>query len=304
MIVCVALSPSVDKTFAVDELVPGEIHRPRDFAQVPGGKGLNVARAAARLGAEVRAVAPLGGHAGRWVAASLAAEGVPCTAVPVPGETRACLSVAAGGEMTEFYEATVALATAAWETLIEATAAAATGASWVVVSGSPPPGEGLEALIAAARAQAARVALDAHGAALAEGLASRPDLVKINREEAAEVTGPVASPAAAAAALRAFTDGPVVVTDGTAGAALVADGAALTGKGDTVGPYPVGSGDACLAGLVTALDAGASWSEALRLGLGAAAANAERLGAGRLDPGRARALAARAALAHARLRIR
>jgi 1-phosphofructokinase family hexose kinase len=297
MIVCVALSPSVDKTFAVDALVRGAIHRPRAFAQVPGGKGLNVARAVAALGADVRAVAPLGGHAGRWVAAALAAEGVPCTLVPVPGETRASLSVAADGELTEFYEATVALAPAAWGALIEATGSAAKGASWVIVSGSPPPGAGLGALIAAARAQAAEVALDAHGAALADGLAARPDLVKVNREEAAEVTGAVASPAEAATALRAITGGAVVVTDGTAGAALVTAGAALTGKGDTVGAYPVGSGDACLAGLVTALDAGASWSDALRLGLGAAAANAERLGAGRLDQVRARALAARAVLA-------
>lgn len=297
MIVCIALSPSVDKTFAVDALVRGAIHRPRAFAQVPGGKGLNVARAVAALGADVRAVAPLGGHAGRWVAAALAAEGVPCTPVPVPGETRASLSVAADGELTEFYEATVALAPAAWGALIEATGAAAKGASWVIVSGSPPPGAGLEALIAAARGQAAEVALDAHGAALADGLAARPDLVKVNREEAAEVTGAVASPAEAATALRAITGGAVVVTDGTAGAALVTAGVALTGKGDTVGAYPVGSGDACLAGLVTALDAGASWSDALRLGLGAAAANAERLGAGRLDQVRARALAARAVLA-------
>jgi fructose-1-phosphate kinase PfkB-like protein len=60
------------------------------------------------------------------------------------------------------------------------------------------------------------------------------------------------------------------------------------------GRYPVGSGDAFLAGLVTALDDGASWEDALRLALGAGAANAEMPGAARLDPARARTLACEA----------
>ena len=62
------------------------------------------------------------------------------------------------------------------------------------------------------------------------------------------------------------------------------------------GPYPVGSGDAFLAGLVVALDGGAGWPEALRAALGAGAANAERPGAGRLDRSRAAELAEQAAV--------
>jgi hypothetical protein len=45
---------------------------------------------------------------------------------------------------------------------------------------------------------------------------------------------------------------------------------------------------------VVALDRGDGWGEALRLALGAATANAELAGAGRLEPARAVALAARA----------
>ena len=65
------------------------------------------------------------------------------------------------------------------------------------------------------------------------------------------------------------------------------------------GDYPVGSGDAFLAGLLTALDDGptddpGAWGRAAALGLGAGAANAEVPGAARLDPARARALAAQA----------
>jgi fructose-1-phosphate kinase PfkB-like protein len=76
MIVCLAANPSIDRLFGVDRLTPGGIHRPAEFAQVAGGKGLNVARAASALGAEVRAVALLGGHAGRWIAEQCEREGI------------------------------------------------------------------------------------------------------------------------------------------------------------------------------------------------------------------------------------
>ena len=54
------------------------------------------------------------------------------------------------------------------------------------------------------------------------------------------------------------------------------------------------SAAAFLAGLLTGLDAGADWPVGLRLALGAATANAELPGAGKLDPSRARALADKA----------
>ena len=70
------------------------MHRPALFAQVAGGKGLNAARAAATLGADVRVVAILAGHAGRWLEGELEREGIPIEAVWVDGESRSSLSVA------------------------------------------------------------------------------------------------------------------------------------------------------------------------------------------------------------------
>jgi fructose-1-phosphate kinase PfkB-like protein len=57
------------------------------------------------------------------------------------------------------------------------------------------------------------------------------------------------------------------------------------------GRFPVGSGDATLGGFLTALDAGGDWNAALQIATGAAVANAEQPGAGRLDGARALALA-------------
>jgi fructose-1-phosphate kinase PfkB-like protein len=69
---------------------------------------------------------------------------------------------------------------------------------------------------------------------------------------------------------------------------------AREGRIEARGAYPVGSGDAFLAGLVVALDDGAGWPEALRSALGAGAANAEQPGAGSLDRPRAAELAEQA----------
>jgi len=83
----------------------------------------------------------------------------------------------------------------------------------------------------------------------------------------------------------------VAITRGRSGCVLVAGGVRLRGVVDATGPYPVGSGDSFLAGLVVGRERGSDWTDALRLAVGAAAANAEVPGAGRLSPERAAELA-------------
>ena len=75
-LVTVTPNPSIDRLYELDRLVRDAVNRPVTETLVAGGKGLNVARAATALGAEVRAVALLAGHAGRWMADQLAAEGI------------------------------------------------------------------------------------------------------------------------------------------------------------------------------------------------------------------------------------
>jgi fructose-1-phosphate kinase PfkB-like protein len=141
------------------------------------------------------------------------------------------------------------------------------------------------------------VALDARDEALAHGVAARPDVVKVNAEEAGGLLGrAVATHEDAAAAAheirsRLEPEGAAIVTRGADGAMVATpDGSALLGRLYARGPYPVGSGDAFLAGLVVALERGEDWYGATCLALGAAAANAETAGAGRLDVLRAKQL--------------
>jgi len=296
MIACVATTPAVDRLLRLEGPVRvGGIHRPVAVVAVAGGKGLNAARAAAALGAEVTAIAPLGGHGGRWIAAELEREGVALRVVPVAAEPRVCVSVAGDrGGLTEFYEPAAELSEEAWFALEIEVTTIAERASWVTVSGSLPPGapaDGHARLVSLARAGGARVALDAHGDALRAGLEAGPDLVKVNAEEAAGLLGA----GAGAAALRERAGGgerAAAVTFGVEGMELAdPDGAVLRAAPPVVGRYPVGSGDAVLAGMVTALDVGGGWPAALVLGVGAGAAAAEVPGAGRLDGARARELA-------------
>jgi 1-phosphofructokinase family hexose kinase len=303
VIVCVAANPSIDKLFEVERLSVGAIHRPLSFVQVAGGKGLNVARAAHALGAEVTATGILAGHAGRWIDETLHDDGVDAVFTWVGGETRASLSVAArrGIGLTEFYEAGPDVGEQGWRDLEKLVEELLRRAAWVTISGNVPPGSpivGYARIVRAAHDAGVPVALDARDEALELAVAEGPDVVKVNAEEAGTLLGvSIASASAArdaAVAIRGSLriGGSAVVTRGAEGAAVaLPDGRVLWGRPSAEGAYPVGSGDAFLAGLVTGLERGEGWEEATRLAFGAAAANAEVPGAGRLDPVRARTLA-------------
>jgi 1-phosphofructokinase family hexose kinase len=277
VIAFVAASPSIDRLHVVDALRPGEIHRPERVVAVAGGKALNAARAAHALGADVHAIALLGGHSGRWVADALEEEGVTCDAVAGPGETRICVSVSDGGDLTEFYEPGPELRPEHWSALEAAAAEVAARASWVGVAGSLPPGapaDGPARLLRVARGAGARVALDVSGEALRLGLEAGPDFVKINAHEASALGIRSAEELRRGAA--------AAITHGAEGMELATADGVFRAAPPRLGSYPVGSGDAALGGFLAALDAGASWPEALERAVEAGAANAQVPGAGRL----------------------
>jgi 1-phosphofructokinase len=303
MIAFVAASPSIDRQHEIDELRPGTIHRPHNVVAVAGGKALNAARAANHLGADVHAVALLGGHAGRWIADALAAEGIALHVVDGPGESRMALSVSAGGALTEFYEPPPPITATHWDAL-EA-AIAATNADWVAISGSIPPGAPDDAyarLVHIGRRAGVRVVVDAARTALAAALGANPDAVTPNLAEADGAINGHTDEAvdeagldvphragAAAEALCARGARSAVVTAGAAGAAY-GDAAGVTWvptvKVDVVNP--IGAGDSFVAGLVRACEGGASGVDAVTFALATATASVEQDLAGGVDPRRVR----------------
>jgi 1-phosphofructokinase family hexose kinase len=297
-LICVSLNAAIDKIGTVDRLRPGEIHRPDLLSVVPGGKALNVARAAARLGMPVRAVAVLGGHAGNWMAEALRARRIDTRAVRVAGETRSCLSVydAETGRLTEFYEAGLTVDAGAWAAVEQALTDELSddpAGSLIVLAGSLPPGAPVDAYARLARrAQLAgsRVIVDADRGALDEALAARPWLVKVNALEAAAAAGrggaDEAAVVTAARALAERTGGIVLVTRGRDGAAFLDDAGVAwrIGGPPEQGRFPVGSGDSLLAGFVVALASGFDLPESARRGGAVGTANALVPGQGEFDP--------------------
>ena len=287
MITFVALSPSVDVTYLVDEFVEGGTFRPTSVFRAAGGKALNAARAGRVLGASVRAVAILGGSAGAFIGQDLAAVGVPLEAVVAEAETRTCVSIAsaASGLLTELYEHPSAVSAGELAELARVLGRSAEAGWWAISGGMPSsvPVDELASLVRLGHSLGQRVAIDSHGAVLAAALSAGPDLVKVNRREAAELVGAPLETDVFDLALRIrdVTGGRVVITDGVDGSVAVDDTQRWrAGRTGAPGRYPVGSGDSYLGGLLAGLDRGDSFDGALRLAAGAATANALVPGAG------------------------
>lgn len=291
-----AANPAIDRLLEIERLLPGEIYELPGALEVAGGKPLNVARSAHVLGADVLAVALLGGLQGRRLAAMLQADGVPFEPIWTGGETRLTLAVLARdtGRLTQFYERGTEHAAEGFPQFRGRILERCGDGRWLVLSGSLPVGidptvSGELADDAAGRGSP--VAVDQHGPWLTAAVAAGPSLVKVNDEEAREATG--ADPRQAVFELSNRAAGArVVVTMGTDGA-LMLDGEDLWhGELDALGSYSTGCGDAFLAGMVTSLQtAPGAWLEAFALGLAAATANALLPGPARFERETAQALA-------------
>ena len=186
-LVAVAPNPSIDRLYELDRFRLDEVNRPQVETRVAGGKGLNVARAALALGAEVVAVALVAGHAGRWLAETLAAEGIPGRFAWTAGETRTCVAIhdAEADTLTELNEAGPPVSAEAWAAFVGAVREelAAGDVGLLTISGTLAPDAptgGLAELAATATTLGVPVALDAGGPALDQALETRPWLVKLN----------------------------------------------------------------------------------------------------------------------------
>lgn len=300
-LLCLATNPSIDRLLEVSEFRIATIHRPTAAWAVAGGKGLNVARSAATLGAAVRVVGILAGHAGRWIADELDRLGIGGDFLWVAGETRTCVSILdrRSGRLTEFYEPGPPVADR-WETFVGLVERAlARGPAVVTISGSLPPGapvDGLAVVCSLAARAGIPVIVDSHGEALSAALETAPWLVKINATEAAGLTGmrlggERSALVATTAIARRAGFGAIVTRGARPAIAVSRAGSWSITPPQVEARYSVGSGDAFLGGLAVAIAAGESFAAALRLAAAAGAANAARPGAGEIDATLARSLA-------------
>ncbi|MFV0375408.1 1-phosphofructokinase family hexose kinase [Microbacterium sp.] len=281
MIVTLTVHPSLDRTVGIElPLRVGDVQAGTSLREDAGGKGVNVSAVIARADQHTLAVLPLAGE--DPLASLVAATGVPARIVPVLGRARSNLAIVdPGGTTTKINLPGAHLADAELDAVIEATVASSAGADWLVLAGSLPPGAPddlyvrvIDAVRRASEDDAPRIAVDTSGPALHAVVASgRPDLIKPNEEELAELVGVALDPErdlSAAVARIARDLVPVrvhtaLVTLGAKGAVLISPEGAWTAlPPPMVVRSTVGAGDSSLAGYLLADLAGDAAPDRLR----------------------------------------
>lgn len=292
MILTVTLNAALDKTYRVSNFEPGGIYHVEEQHTSAGGKGINVARVAKTLGADVMTTGFLGGRVGVYVEHLLTEEGLYPRFVPIADETRLCTAIvdSVRSVETKVNEQGPVVSEEEAERFLQALSELAGKARFVALSGRLPLGvkpDFYADCIKIVKQAGAWCGLDTHGACQNATLLSLngivPDLLKPNAEELSEAAGePV----------RAFEDAlrhtqrwveqgaDCLITFGDKGALLHSRQGILIGTPPVVQyKSAVGSGDSAFGAYVWALSRNEASSEALKWAIAAGAANAAMFGA-------------------------
>jgi 1-phosphofructokinase family hexose kinase len=304
VIVTVTLNAAVDRTLTVPNFQLGHRHRASASLTSAGGKGINVARGLKRLESPVIASGLAGGRTGDRIIEELAAEAILNDFVRIEDESRTSTAVVdpTAGTLTEIYEWGPAVKPEELEMLLDKLRYLSRVASYVVFSGSLPRGVGSDFYAEAIRdlnRRGVQCVLDTEGEPLRYGVDAEPFIVSPNQREAEGLVGQEFSEDEDfLMALDAIVDQGarnVLITQETTCFALFREDRTLRRLRASVARIEpvasVGAGDVLLAGFLAARFEGRSLDEALRHGVGCAAASVLELGAGRFDPREASRLA-------------
>jgi 1-phosphofructokinase family hexose kinase len=298
MILCVTLNPCLDKTLVVPPWLPGDSVRGRSQSEVVGGKGNNVARALTRLGRSARPVTFLGGAVGSYCETLLRRDdALDPVVIPSEAPTRVILTARTEGcpDQTAFFDPDPSISPAEAEALyqqVETLMTTAPVEALTLSGSSPAPAtHGLYSdLIGLAQTHKRLVLLDTYGPALSAVWGFWPDLIQLNRREAAaHLRNPKATDAELFALLDDWARRGVrvgLVTNGPGPVLVQAFGRRYRAVPPRIEPVnPIGSGDCLLAGLADGWLSGLDRDpEALlRHGIACAVANAMVWDAGGIE---------------------
>ncbi len=289
MILCITPNPAIDRTIILPQLIPGDVHRAKKVIVAAGGKGLNVARAIRILGGDALCLGFAGGHAGQLLADLAQNEGLNSSWTWTSSETRTCtILISEDGNATEIDEPGLAVSISDWRKLQQEVNKHMASTDRVCISGSLPVGSSagdLQELLSIPIHSGKQVWMDTSGAALYRVL-TQPNLcIKVNGNEMGEALGfkvnDLGSAQRALMGLDEHNLTAAVITLGSMGAVLATQEGRWHARGPRVPVVSaVGSGDAFLAGLVSALDAGKGWPAALGEAVAAGTANTLLAGGG------------------------
>jgi 1-phosphofructokinase/tagatose 6-phosphate kinase len=298
VIVTVTLNTAQDRTVSVPNFHMGGRNRAIQSLTLPGGKGVNVARALRRLGQPVIATGLAGGRVGTYITEELTAEGVLNDFVRISEESRTSTAVIdpTGVLQTEINEVGPSVNEVELSILHEKVRYLSSGADLFVIAGSLPPNVPPEIYTDLTELLVKRgvfTVIDAAGPPFRRAISAGPDLVSPNIREAEEIVG------------YEFNDDGDLVEGAKALIEMGAKAVLVHGEDGCVArlvprdetrhrtyraEFPtrtavstIGSGDSFLAGFLSAWLQKATPERALAQAVAAGAANSLKLGAGVFD---------------------
>lgn len=286
------LNLALDKTVYVPRLRPHETYRlGQGVITLPGGKGVNMARALRSAGGSPVVAGFVAGHMGSLIGKALKETGLRSAVFRHgAGESRLCFTLATtGGAAYNFNEEGAPVPLKAQRSFLSWAERAARGAGLAAICGRRVRGlskdfyRDLSRRLLAGGAR--EVGYDASGPALRDGVMGGATLVKINRHEFTEFSGSRFSAAAVARCLERWrprglrtlivtnSSGPGYCSCPSGNFAFIPPAA-----GRIVNP--VGAGDSFMAGWARALELRLGAEDALRLAAGCSVADCMTLGSG------------------------
>lgn len=276
------MNPAIDMFLETPRLVPDRRLPSVPPAYGPGGGGISVSRAIARLGGTSTALFPAGGRIGEFLNSLMQRESIPVSLVPIDGETRQNVNIRERTTGNEYRLVVpgAELAREEWEQCLRALESIHPEPDYVVASGSLPPGPPVDfyARVAAlAVRKGFRLIVDTAGEPLRHAATAGTYLLKPNLGELAVLSGGVLTETlieGAARSIVAADRAKVVVVSAGSGGALLVDANGVERFASPIVPIVsrIGAGDSMVAGIVVALARGWAVEDAVEFGVAAGAA--------------------------------
>jgi len=283
MITTVSLNPCIDRTVKVKKFAYGGMNRITSARSDAGGKAINVAISAAKLGLEAGCIGLLYKENGRIIENKLMMNRVESDFAWLEGSVRTNIKLLdeATGQVTEINESGMAVTEETLDKMLDLIAKHAETSDFLVLTGSLPPlcpNDFYRRAIESVEGLDCRCVLDAEGEKFSEGIKARPFLIKPNLYELEMAVGHELSSLEQVrdAALRYIDMGVqnVAVSMGANGALLTNGQETLYApRVEVAVQSTVGAGDAMVAGLTAGFLAEMEMEEVLRMGAAAGTAS-------------------------------
>ncbi|WP_175059568.1 1-phosphofructokinase family hexose kinase [Thermococcus sp. 2319x1] len=302
MILSVAMNPAIDKTLFVEELKLGATNRAVDVSRNIGGKGINVAKNARALGAEVTVVGFIGEKSRLVFEDYLSSLGIKYDFVVIPQvDVRENIKLieTSTGRLTEINEGGPEVSKQLFEVLKQRISQYSKRADVTVLSGSLPRGLSVSAykeIITEIR-ENTKVILDVSGDVLKQGIEASPFMIKPNLQEFSQLLGKNFEEigeivAAARELIDEYGINVICVSMGARGSVTITSERAYYAEPLYIEDVktPVGAGDALVAGFAYAFEKGLDIVDTIKIATATASASLILEDTGPIDLGVFRAL--------------